>query len=521
MKRRHFLRSTTGSALAAPWLSQTQGGLRTSPPPLTLRAYLPNGDPLPQFELNRLYFLDLEEEPLLHPERRVQDGVMFSQPPPGRFAVALQLPVEGFGDVTLYADNCGRGLEAADFPLVLNGAFARDRTYRVTTAIARWRRQGYGLPRATADRLHRARAYLAEADRAAALPTQIALWNQALVEGLWAGEEAALSRARQRIARRPPRQGFALGCNAFGHPHLGADYDRHFEALFTTATLPFYWKSMEPERGQPTYSRIDTQLAWLHRAGIAAKGHPLVWFHAASVPDWVRPLPYDQVKAALAQRILAITGRFRDRISRYDVINEAHAVPWANELGYDQEQLLDLTRLACDTAKAGQPQVQRVINSCCPWARNVAIYGPPQRSPLSYLRACLASQIEFEVIGLQFYYPDQDMFECDRTLDRFAALGKPIHITEMAVSSHTGIDENSQLGEALGLWHAPWSEAIQADWVEQIYTLAYSKPEITAATWWDFSDQSTFWPFGGLLNRHHQPKAAYYRLQGLKTAWGL
>ena len=162
-----------------------------------------------------------------------------------------------------------------------------------------------------------------------------------------------------------------------------------------------------------------------------------------------------------------------------------------------------------------------MINSCCPWARNVAIYGPPQRSPLSYLRACLASQIEFEVIGLQFYYPDQDMFECDRTLDRFAALGKPIHITEMAVSSHTGIDENSQLGEALGLWHAPWSEAIQADWVEQIYTLAYSKPEITAATWWDFSDQSTFWPFGGLLNRHHQPKAAYYRLQGLKTAWGL
>jgi len=91
----------------------------------------------------------------------------------------------------------------------------------------------------------------------------------------------------------------------------------------------------------------------------------------------------------------------------------------------------------------------------------------------------------------------------------------------MAVSSSTGIDENSQPAEARGLWHAPWSEAIQADWVEQVYTLAYSKPEIKAVSWWDLSDQATFWPFGGLLNRENQPKAAYYRLQGLKTAWGI
>jgi endo-1,4-beta-xylanase len=91
----------------------------------------------------------------------------------------------------------------------------------------------------------------------------------------------------------------------------------------------------------------------------------------------------------------------------------------------------------------------------------------------------------------------------------------------MAVSSNTGIDDNSQLGEARGQWHAPWSEAVQADWVEQVYTLAYSKPAIESVTWWDLSDQSTFWPFGGLLNRQNRPKAAYYRLQGLKRVWGL
>jgi endo-1,4-beta-xylanase len=143
------------------------------------------------------------------------------------------------------------------------------------------------------------------------------------------------------------------------------------------------------------------------------------------------------------------------------------------------------------------------------------------QSPYQYVKACLAANIPFEVIGLQLYYPDQDMFEIDRMLDRFTGLGKPIHITEMAVSSSTGVDKNFQLGEAPGLWHAPWNEPIQADWVEQVYTLAYSKPEIDAVTWWDLSDKNTFWPFGGLLNEQHQPKRAYYRLQALRRTWGL
>ncbi|MEO1069853.1 MAG: endo-1,4-beta-xylanase [Cyanobacteria bacterium J06638_6] len=521
MKRRPFLRYTATAALAAASWERTSAELVARPSSLVLYAYLPNGEPFPQADLNRLYFLDLSDEPIPHPDRTVEDGILTSQPPPFPFAIALQLPVEGFGNVTLYADNQGRGFSPADFPLVVNGAFARDRIYRVATAIARWQCQGYGMPKRVRDRLTQAQAYLAQAEQATDLSTQIALWNRSLVEGLWAGETAALSRAGQRIARTPTRENFKFGCNAFAHPYLGADYDRHFEALFTTATVPFYWQPMESERGQPSYTEVDTQLAWLEQFGIAPKGHPLVWFYDGIVPDWVSPLPYTEVKAVLRQRILAITRRYGDRIPAYDVINEAHGAPWANALAYSQDQFVELTRLACDTAREGNPKVKRVVNSCCLWARNVALYGPPQRSPYQYLQACLAAAIDFEVIGLQIYYPDQDMFEIDRLLDRFIALGKPVHITEMGCSSDIGPDENSIVGEAEGQWHAPWSEAIQADWVEQIYTLAYSKPEIETVSWWDLSDQAVFWPFGGLLNRQNKPKAAYYRLQGLKQAWGL
>ena len=111
------------------------------------------------------------------------------------------------------------------------------------------------------------------------------------------------------------------------------------------------------------------------------------------------------------------------------------------------------------------------------------------------------------------------MFEIDRLLERFTQLGKPIHITEMAVSSNTGVDENSLLGETSGLWHAPWSEAVQADWVEQVYTLCYSKSAIEAVSWWDFSDAFIWYPFGGLLDENLMPKQAYRRLQGLVEHW--
>ncbi|NEQ49923.1 MAG: 1,4-beta-xylanase [Leptolyngbya sp. SIO3F4] len=486
------------------------------------RAYLPNGNPLPKESLNRLYFLTLQDEPLPNPERTVEDGLLVSlDPPQWPVAIALQLPVEGFGDITVYADNRGQGFMPGDFPLVLNRVFARDRIARVIHTLSHWQTQGYRFSKTTYQALEKAQDLFQKAEQHNTLSTQIRFWNDALSLALWAGEELALSRARQRIAGSEPRQSFKFGCNAFAHPSAGPNYDRYFEALFNYATVPFYWGRFETEQGNPRFDRVDRQVTWLENAGITPKGHPLVWFHDISVPSWIRDQSYNRVKQALRQRILEIIRHYSDRIPYYDVINEAHVVPWGNELNYNNDQFLDLTRMACDAVREGNPKTQRIVNSCCLWARQVALFGPPNQSPYQYVKACLEANIPFEIIGLQLYYSHQDMFEIDRMLDRFITFGKPIHITEMSTSSNTGIDDNSQLGEARGLWHAPWTETIQADWVEQIYTLAYSKPEVEAITWWDLSDTNTFWPFGGLLNELNRPKRSYYRLQGMKQAWGL
>ncbi|GFE67717.1 endo-1,4-beta-xylanase [Chroococcus sp. FPU101] len=123
------------------------------------------------------------------------------------------------------------------------------------------------------------------------------------------------------------------------------------------------------------------------------------------------------------------------------------------------------------------------------------------------------------MIGLQLYYPDQDLFEINRLLERFSQLGKPIHITELGVSSSTQKDESSYFLEPTGLWRSPWSETIQADWIEQFYTICYSKNYIEAISWWDLADGGSFMPYGGLLNRDLTPKLGYDRLKELLKQW--
>ena len=71
-------------------------------------------------------------------------------------------------------------------------------------------------------------------------------------------------------------------------------------------------------------------------------------------------------------------------------------------------------------------------------------------------------------------------------------------------------------------WHGEWSETTQADWLEAMYTLCYSKPHVEAVTWWDFADhKGHFWPFGGMLRKDLTPKESYRRLVELQKRWGV
>ena len=533
--RRQFLHRATAGCAAT--LALPQGFLRaaapaaaTEVPPgrFTVRAYDATGEPLPESAFEGLFLFEAggDRNPLPNGKRELSAGCARLEAPVGPFGCSLMKNVEGFGTVRLYADAEGRGYRAGQ-EVVLNRELAASRLAAVDQALERARREGAVLPPRLAGRMAQARSLLRQPDTAAddaKRATPLAMGS--LRETLWAGEEAVLAQARHAIARRGPRKGFLFGCNFFGYPELGEPYAEKFAALFNFATLPLYWRSFEPEEGKPLFGPLDTKLARLEKAGIRGKGHPLCWFHEAGCPAWMEGRPFEQWREQQRRRIAEIAGRYRGRITVYDVINEAH--DWGNEPQFSQEQLLEMTRLAAEATRAADPQALRVVNNCCPFGEYAAtgrtykgLQPRSLRTPLQYLRAVLQAKVDFEAIGVQVYYPEHDLFEIARMLDRFAALGKPLHVTELGVSSAAGRDEQAMGKEPTrAYWHAPWSEGIQADWIEQFYTLCYARPAVRAVTWWDFSDAGGhFFPHGGFLRPDGQPKESYHRLQGLIEAW--
>lgn len=216
---------------------------------------------------------------------------------------------------------------------------------------------------------------------------------------------------------------------------------------------------------------------------------------------------------------------YRDTIFCWDAMNEAH--DWANCFELTQEQLIDLTRVTTNALREENDKALSVVNVCLPFAEYVAgrynCYGAlPEhlRSPLSYFRTILEAGIDFDVVGIQLYFPNRDLVAVDLLLNAFAALGKPIHITEMGVNGGSRQKGNggsswSQLDMSDGTWHGGWNEHTQADWLEQFYTIAAARPEIKALTWWDFIEPS-FSGNGALLDESENPREAYFRLLALK-----
>ena len=132
--------------------------------------------------------------------------------------------------------------------------------------------------------------------------------------------------------------------------------------------------------------------------------------------------------------------------------------------------------------------------------------------------------VDFDITGVQTYFPERDLSDTIILIERFGAIGKPVQLTEVGASSGPS-DQSIRLGTQ-GLptvpyaWHRPWDEELQAEWTEGIYTLACSKPYIEAVTWYDFVDPYSWIPNGGLLRSPRgEKKAIFDRLKKLTAPW--
>jgi GH35 family endo-1,4-beta-xylanase len=514
MNRRQWLCETGALVAAASYLGAAEG-------PLVLRAFEADGTPATADHLKTFLLNDPAGQPYHLLPDVGSDGTAAIQLPTGKFEMTMVLPVRDFGQVYLYADNEGAlYAPGTSGELLLNYEFARSRAAFVRRYVKIAQAEGVTFSSGVTGRLERGEAALAKAAKADEPKARGGHSSDSLAETMWAGEAAAVERARHHIARHGPRPGFLFGCNAFEYARSD-EYARLYRELLNYATVPFYRATTEKVEGKVDYSWVDPILEKMAGTEILCKGHPLVWFHHAGIPEFLKTKSWPEIQESCRGYILLSVGRHRSRIHAWDVINEAH--DWANELGFDQQQLLDLTHLAADTVRIADPTAFRVVNCCQPWGEYSArgqnykgVMRQPIRSPIQYYQALEEARVSYEAVGVQLYNPVRDMLEIERLVERFFTFGKPVHITELGVPSakptHGTISNEN-------VWHgSEWTPQVQADWVEQFYTICYSKPQVQAITWWDFADPA-FIPHGGFVDEKFQPKESYNRLKRLIASW--
>jgi GH35 family endo-1,4-beta-xylanase len=456
-----------------------------------------------------------------------------------RFGINVRWNVEGFGYIFITADNAGDfyGLPSTDSrTLNLNYELARSRVARNQRRAALHRKRGWIPSRETQTYVALSEALLADAHHAESDgPRCGELAQKSLFYAMWAGEMIELEAARREIAARGFRPGFFTGCDARGYFQMDVElFLERFTELFNYATITHYlvsgvFEDFEPEEGKTQFDLRDALFRQLRSRNIPVEGRPLWWSYKTTTPDWLRQKSYDQVRTYVERHVRKVVSHYGEGMYAWEVVNEFH--DWANECRLNPDQIIEVTRLACDVARDTCPGVKRLINNCAPFAEYVQLKkmteldAPyPQRTPFQFVKQLADAGVEFDITGIQMYFPYRDLADTIVLIEKFESIGKTIQLTEVGASSGPS-EESIKSGKLTFtdepyVWHRPWDEELQADWMEGLYTLAYSKPSIEAVNWYDFVDPYSWIPNGGFLRSPKGEKRAVVdRFLKLQAEW--
>ena len=340
------------------------------------------------------------------------------------------------------------------------------------------------------------------------------------------GEEFALFHAAIFLARRKqtnfmPQRGF--GC-------LADPCERRQKYITTLlgaadfVTVPLSWLAVEAKEQQYDFEMIDDWVELLTRHKTPVKMSPLLAFGQDHIPNWVYlwENDYDTLRQLIQKYLKQILDRYGRFVRVWDVVSGIHA---DNPFNLSFEQVMELTRIAVTAVRQLSPDSTTVLELVAPWGEYFA-RNPRTIPPLLYAAMCLQSGVNFDAVGLQFRFGAdregprvRDMMQISSMLDRFANLGKPIHVTAAQVPSDLPLSSAAASpNPGGGQWHQPWTEQTQALWLRDFLAVALSKPFVEAVTWQGLTDsEEGDIPYGGLVRQDMTEKLACKQWRDFRT----
>lgn len=333
---------------------------------------------------------------------------------------------------------------------------------------------------------------------------------------------------------------FRFGANIFmldelETPEKNEIYKKCFADVFNMATLPFYWDSLEPERGKPRYAKDspkvyrrpapDLCIEFCREHGIEPREHALAYDHF--FPTWLYDAEIDEIKRELERRYSEIAERYADKIPTIEVTNEMKHAKGRTKF-YDDP---DFVEWCFRLAEKYFPNNHLGINegrrfAWCDNCRTSDAY-------YAYTEAAILKGARIDAIGMQYHLFNKLEEEYAKTrqmlnprllyahMDMYSHLGKPLQITEITIPSYS--------------WD-PDDEELQAEMLEKLYSVWFSHPNVEQIIYWNLVDgYAHLWDpdpekirasqgnmslgenyyYGGLLRFDMSPKPAYLKLKEL------
>ena len=319
-------------------------------------------------------------------------------------------------------------------------------------------------------------------------------------------------------------------------PYRPELFKERFLELFNFAIFPFYWSSFEKIPAITEGQRFLPILEWCRANEVTPKGHPLVWPYSAGIPEWLYEMPRGSVDALIQARVLNIVKGFQKDIQIWDVTNEAvNHISWdeatSSEFrpryhevslwrgievagGFKREipipEAADWVEKSFRWAYAANPQATLIVNDY-----NQEIDPNVRQRFFDLVQELQARRAPVSGIGLQVHPVNHWLWpqQIWDTLEMYAQLGLPIHITEL---HQPAWDLEIEGGWRKGLWTA---EA-QAEYIEQLYRLFYGHPSVVSINYWGLSDRNIWIQGAGLVDGEYRPKPAFEALRKLiKGEW--
>lgn len=302
---------------------------------------------------------------------------------------------------------------------------------------------------------------------------------------------------------------FDFGCNLFlldefETEEKNKEYRRLFAEVFNYATIPFYWKDLEPEQGKPRYAKNsprvyrrpapDLCVEYCKENKIRMKGHCLSY--EGQAPKWVAKERALYIRE-LEQRFCEISARYAADIHDWDITNETfnwHPSYSVTPLYRDP----DYMKICYALAKKYFTFNKKIVNE------NFGIwYGGNGfnycTSPFYLqLENMQLKGVEYDAMGFQMHQfvprEQEEIFARDKynpkyvydVLDTFGRLRKDIQLSEITIASYSHEEEDM---------------AVQAELLTNMYKIWFSHPNVSSIIYWNMADGYTYNPNGpGMLD---------------------